>query len=64
MFDETCLQGFEELKSNLTSAPNLATPDWSIPFELICDASEYAISIVLCKHLKKVFHTNIMQARH
>lgn len=31
MFDETCLQGFEELKSNLTFAPNLATPDWSIP---------------------------------
>lgn len=47
MFDETCLQTFEELKLNLTSAHIVATPDWSIPFELICDASEYVIGIVL-----------------
>lgn len=46
-FHDPWLQAFEELKSKLTSTPIVTTLVWSIPFELIFDASEYAIGIVL-----------------
>lgn len=46
-FDEACLQAFEELKVKLTFAPIIATSDWSQPFELMCDTSNYAIGVVL-----------------
>jgi hypothetical protein len=31
----------------LTSAPVIQPPDWSLPFEIICDASDYAVGVVL-----------------
>ncbi|GJR70296.1 reverse transcriptase domain-containing protein [Tanacetum coccineum] len=34
---------FQTLKKKLTEAPILIAPDWDLPFELICDASDYAI---------------------
>lgn len=46
-FHEAYIQAFEELKAKLTSAPIVATPDWSLPFEFLCDVSEYAIGVVL-----------------
>ncbi|XP_019237440.1 PREDICTED: uncharacterized protein LOC109217629 [Nicotiana attenuata] len=46
-FDEACLKAFEELKKKLVSAPIIATSDWSLLFELICDASDHAIGAVL-----------------
>ncbi|XP_041987906.1 uncharacterized protein LOC121739485 [Aricia agestis] len=38
---------FETLKQSLISAPILAYPDFSQPFILTCDASNYAISAIL-----------------
>lgn len=38
---------FDELKHKLTSAPVLIYPDFSKPFILTCDASNYAIGAVL-----------------
>nr|GFB83378.1 reverse transcriptase domain-containing protein [Tanacetum cinerariifolium] len=29
----------------LTEAPILVVPDWNLPFELMCDASDYAIAL-------------------
>ena len=46
-FDESCISAFEEIKSRLVSAPIMLTPDWSNKFEIMCDASDYAIGAVL-----------------
>jgi hypothetical protein len=46
-FDEKCLAAFWTLKSALVSAPIIQPPDWSQPFEIMCDASDYAVGAVL-----------------
>ncbi|CAN6557462.1 unnamed protein product [Malus baccata var. baccata] len=46
-FDDACSTAFKQLKEALTSAPIITPPDWSLPFELMCDASDYAIGAVL-----------------
>ncbi|RDY13936.1 Retrovirus-related Pol polyprotein from transposon 17.6, partial [Mucuna pruriens] len=37
----------EELKNRLTSSPILQAPNWDLPFELMCDASNSALGAVL-----------------
>jgi hypothetical protein len=46
-FDEKCLVAFRTLKSALVSAPIIQPPDWSQPFEIMCDASDYGVGAVL-----------------
>jgi hypothetical protein len=46
-FDEKCLVAFGILKTALVSAPIIQPPDWSQPFEIMCDASDYAVGAVL-----------------
>ena len=41
------MQAFSVLKDRLVSAPIVVAPDWDIPFELMCEASDYAIGVVL-----------------
>ncbi|RVW20213.1 Transposon Ty3-I Gag-Pol polyprotein [Vitis vinifera] len=38
---------FEELKLLLTTAPIVRAPNWQLPFEVMCDASDFAIGVVL-----------------
>ena len=40
-------KSFEELKSHLTTAPIVRAPNWKLPFEVMCDASDLAIEAVL-----------------
>ena len=54
-FDPQCLQAFTVLKDKLISAPIVVAPDWSFPFELMCDASDYAIGAVLGQKREKIF---------
>ncbi|KAB2629204.1 hypothetical protein D8674_033999 [Pyrus ussuriensis x Pyrus communis] len=42
-FNEACEKAFNHLKELLTTAPIITPPDWSIPFELMCDASDYSV---------------------
>ena len=54
-FDSQCLHAFSVLKDRLISAPIVVAPDWSFPFELMCDASDYAIGAVLGQKREKIF---------
>nr|GEV92979.1 reverse transcriptase domain-containing protein [Tanacetum cinerariifolium] len=42
-FFKECVEAFQTLKKKLTEAPILVAPDWDLPFELMCDASDFAI---------------------
>ena len=42
-----CKESFRTLVSKLTSAPIIQSPDWSLPFEIMCDASNHAVGAVL-----------------
>jgi len=46
-FDYECLDAFSLIKTKLVTAPIIIAPDWDLPFELMCDASDYAIGAVL-----------------
>nr|GEW99662.1 DNA-directed DNA polymerase [Tanacetum cinerariifolium] len=37
------IQAFQTLKKKLTEAPILIAPNWDLPFELMCDAGDFAI---------------------
>ncbi|GJY22771.1 reverse transcriptase domain-containing protein [Tanacetum coccineum] len=54
-FDEECNKAFETLKEKLTNAPIMVSPNWSLPFELMCDASDYAVGAVLGQRDEKHF---------
>ena len=40
----------------LSSAPIIRPPDWTLPFEIMCDASDYAIGAVLGQRIDKHVH--------
>nr|GFA73907.1 reverse transcriptase domain-containing protein [Tanacetum cinerariifolium] len=44
------------LQKKLTEAPILVVPDWNLPFELMCDASDYAIGSenLVADHLSRL----------
>nr|GEV12181.1 DNA-directed DNA polymerase [Tanacetum cinerariifolium] len=50
-----CIQAFNTLKHELTQAPIMIKPDWSLPFEIMCDASDYAVGAVLGQRTGKHF---------
>ncbi|GKF69192.1 reverse transcriptase domain-containing protein [Tanacetum coccineum] len=45
IFSEDCILAFQTLKKKLTEAPILIAPNWDQPFEIMCDASDYAIVV-------------------
>ena len=55
-WSEDCMQAFNTLKNVLTSAPIMMAPDWNLPFELMCDASDFALGAVLGQRNNKVPH--------
>ncbi|GJY09324.1 reverse transcriptase domain-containing protein [Tanacetum coccineum] len=54
-FSKECIEAFQTLKKKLTEAPILVAPDWDLPFELMCDASDFAIGAVLGQRKTKHF---------
>ncbi|GJW60442.1 reverse transcriptase domain-containing protein [Tanacetum coccineum] len=55
IFSNECIEAFQTLKKKLTEAPILIAPDWDLPFELMCDASDFAIGAVLGQRHEKHF---------
>nr|GEU40146.1 reverse transcriptase domain-containing protein [Tanacetum cinerariifolium] len=64
IFSKECIDAFNTLKKKLTEAPILVVPDWNLPFELMCDASDYAIDQIIrrCVHGHEAFE--ILKACH
>ncbi|WKA01474.1 hypothetical protein VitviT2T_019755 [Vitis vinifera] len=47
VWDEKCQKSFEELKQFLRTAPIVRAPNWKLPFEVMCDASDLAMGAIL-----------------
>ncbi|GJZ26983.1 reverse transcriptase domain-containing protein [Tanacetum coccineum] len=54
-FSKECIESFNTLKRKLIEAPILIAPDWDLPFELMYDASDFAIGAVLGQRKNKHF---------
>ena len=54
-FDESYQNSFEEIKSRLVEAPIMAKLDWNREFEIMCDASDFAMGAALGQKVEKVF---------
>ncbi|GJV14746.1 reverse transcriptase domain-containing protein [Tanacetum coccineum] len=55
IFSDECIQAFETFKKKLIEAPIVIAPDWDLPFELMCDASDFSIGAVLGQRHEKHF---------
>nr|GEZ33041.1 reverse transcriptase domain-containing protein [Tanacetum cinerariifolium] len=55
IFSPEFVDAFQTLKRKLTEAPIMIASDWDMPFELMCDASDFAIGAVLGQRQDKHF---------
>nr|GEV33283.1 reverse transcriptase domain-containing protein [Tanacetum cinerariifolium] len=55
IFSKECVKAFQTIKTKLTEAPILIAPDWDMPFELMCNASDFAICVVIGQRQDKHF---------
>ena len=55
-FNYSCKKAFETLKKKLILALIVVAPDWDLPFELMCDASDYAVGAVLGQRKDKIIY--------
>ena len=54
-FDDSCKAAFEEIKIRLVQSPIMAAPEWDQGFEVMCDASDFAMGAVLGQRKEKIF---------
>jgi len=47
IFDDKCSSAWEKVELKFISAPIISPPDWSKPFKIMYDASDFAIGVVL-----------------
>nr|GEZ65909.1 DNA-directed DNA polymerase [Tanacetum cinerariifolium] len=68
IFSKDCIKAFHTLKKKLMEAPILIAPNWDLPFELMCDASDFAIGAVLGqrheKHFKPIHYANDAESNY
>ncbi|GKC77878.1 reverse transcriptase domain-containing protein [Tanacetum coccineum] len=55
IFSKECIEAFEILKKKLTEALILVAPDWDLPFEIMCDASDFAVDVLENKEITEIF---------
>ena len=51
------------MKNKLVFTPIVTSPDWPLPFEIMCDASDIAVGAVLGQRIEKLLHV-IYYASH
>ncbi|GKC19538.1 putative nucleotidyltransferase, ribonuclease H [Tanacetum coccineum] len=54
-FSDDCKKAFNILKEKLTTTPIIISPYWNVPFELMCDASDFAVGAILGKRIDGKF---------
>ena len=54
-FNDSYKAAFEEIKIRLVQAPIMAAPEWDQGFEIMCDASDFAMGAVLGQRKEKIF---------
>ncbi|WVZ77066.1 hypothetical protein U9M48_024968 [Paspalum notatum var. saurae] len=59
-----CEEGFQELKKALTSAPVLAQPDVTKPFDVYCDASGRGLGCVLMQEGRVIAYASRQLRKH
>ena len=55
-FNEPCINAFKLMKMKLISALIVVAPYWNLPFELMCDASDFVVGAILGQIKEKVFY--------
>ncbi|GJR66824.1 reverse transcriptase domain-containing protein [Tanacetum coccineum] len=55
-FNDECHNTFKLLKEKLTCATVIVSPNWNLPFELMCDVSHFAVGAILGQKDSKNFH--------
>ncbi|XP_028242341.1 uncharacterized protein LOC114420723 [Glycine soja] len=63
VLDQPCRKAFKELRRRLTTSPIMQPSDWELSFELMCDASDYALGVVLSQRVDRLSHV-IAYASH
>ena len=53
--DDQCMNECLFLEEKLITTPIVVTTNWNLPFELMCDASDYAIGVVLGQKRERTF---------
>ncbi|GJW29582.1 reverse transcriptase domain-containing protein [Tanacetum coccineum] len=56
VFSDECKQAFNNLRKKLIESPILLWPNWDYDFEIMCDASDFALGAVLGQRKDKHFH--------
>nr|GEU79267.1 reverse transcriptase domain-containing protein [Tanacetum cinerariifolium] len=68
VFFKECIDAFNTLKKKLTEALILVVPDWNLPFELMCESSDYAIGFknFAADHLSRLEnpHQDVLEKKY
>ena len=55
-FNDECFKSWGKLKQEFIFAPIISSPNWVQPFEIMCDASDFAIGVILGQHIDNRQH--------
>ncbi|CAN6547298.1 unnamed protein product [Malus baccata var. baccata] len=64
IWTKECMAAFDMLKKLLTSVPIIMALNWNLPFEPICDASDYALGAVLGQRVNKIIRRCVPEEQH
>ena len=56
VFNDECFKSWGKFKKELISAPIISAPNWPQSFEIMCDASDFAIGAVLGQRIDNRQH--------